>query len=266
MPTRRRGQTSASATFNTSLVPQGGETALAATIDVEGNVALAPFEGSWAAAWRAGDLSGIESVRATAGGVAWSIDNVTGGPADDKPALAELDGSDLLLVYTETTDPLGTGVPNVPRLRGAILDMTQPGTVVPFDIAPQVVTDVSIGQSHPDVVAVGDRVYVAWRSSAVTGDAQAEDVWLARFDWVRGDGGPSTLTQQTEIPLPRWPEHLPGDQRRPALAATPLYPGGAIASAWEDYGLTFGAGEATPDVVAELIPVPIVRPSGTGNQ
>jgi RHS repeat-associated protein len=115
-------------TFDTNLAPppKSPEVALAASPDAEGNVALAPFEGSWAAAWRA-DASGLETLHAKAGSVSWTVGPIVGGPADDKPGLAELDATHLLLVFTEETDPLSTGVPSVPRLRGAILDTSHPG-------------------------------------------------------------------------------------------------------------------------------------------
>lgn len=70
-----------------------------------------------------------------------------------------------------------------------------------------------------------------------------------------------------EIPLPRHPVHGFDDQRAPALAATPLHPGGALATAWDDYGRVFGPTQGKPDVVAELIPVPILRTTlGGGGQ
>lgn len=72
---------------------------------------------------------------------------------------------------------------------------------------------------------------------------------------------------RSEIPLPRHDAHRADDQRAPALAATPLFPGGALATAWDDYGRVFGPTQGKPDVVAELIPVPILRTTlGGGGQ
>lgn len=51
---------------------------------------------------------------------------------------------------------------------------------------------------------------------------------------------------------------LPPYSADPALAALPLWPEGALAAAWEDWGVTFGF-EGEPDVVTELIPAPVLR-------
>ena len=249
-------------TFDTSLSPQGGQTVLAGDPVAEGDVALASFQGAMAAAWRATD-AGQEVLHATAGGVKWTVGPLLGGPADDKPALAELDATHLLLVFTEGTDPLNTGIANVSRLRGAVLDTAAPGDTPWFDIDPAVFPysgDTTIAQSHPNAVRAGDHVYVSWRTAALSGNAQAEQLWLGRVDW---NTATSTLAIPSAIPLPRWPADEPGDQRRPALAALPLPfgSGTALATAWEDYGGNF-AGEGNPDVVVELIPVPIVRLGG----
>ncbi len=234
----------------------GGEQTLAGTAAVEANVALAPFAGTWAAAWRSASGSS-ENVVARTGTNTWSIPLSAPGPADDRPALAELDASHLLLVFTE-----GGGAFSTSRLRGAILDLGST-SATPFDISPLVApysTDPSLGQSHPNVVSVGTRIFVAWRSEAVSGVADAEELWLKELSW-----GALTLDLSAiEIPLPRATAHRKDDQRHAALAGTPLFPEGAIASAWDDYGRVFGSIEGTPDVVAELIPVPIVRLVGDG--
>lgn len=247
-------------TFDTSLAPQGNQTVLANSAAAEGDVAFAPFEGSWAVAWRSAS-GGQEMLYAEAAGVQWTVGPILGGPADDKPALAELDANDLLLVFTEGTDPLDTGIANVPRLRGAILNTGMPGDTGKFDIDPQAspyAGDATIGQSQPNAVRAGNHVYISWRSAALTGDANGEEVWLSRVDW---DVPTATADIQPEIPLPRWPSHEPGDQRQPGLAPSllPQGTGTALATAWEDYGDNFGAKEGNPDVVVELIPTPIVR-------
>jgi len=249
--------------FDTSLAPQGAQVTLASTPAAEGDVALAPFGGSWAAAWRSAS-GGQERLYAEAGGVQWTVGPILGGPADDKPALAELDANDLLLVFTEGTDPLNTGIANVPRLRGAILNMASPGDTGKFNIAPLAspyAGNAAIGQSQPNAVHAGAHVYISWRSAAQMNDPTAEEVWLSRVDW---NVSTATAVIHPEIPLPRWPSHQLGDQRRPGLAALllPLGTGTALATTWEDYGGNFGAGEGSPDVVVELIPTPIVR-SGT---
>ena len=119
-------------------------------------------------------------------------------------------------------------------------------TVAPYS------TDASLAQGHPNAVRVGGRIYLAWRSALVTGDPKAEELWLKELDWL----SPTLDLSKAELALPRWPSHLGDDQRRPALCGTAA---GALATAWDDYGRVFGSIEGTPDVVAELIPLPLLR-------
>lgn len=232
--------------FSAALAPLSSEEILANSPAQESGVALATFGSGWAAAWRSA-LAGTEMIAVKATGASWSVAVASPGPAEDKPALAELDATHLLLVFSEGTPA---------RLRGAILD-TASQTVTPFPITPSVApysTDASLAQSHPNAVRAGSRLFVAWRSALVPGDPKAEELWLKELDWTS-----STLDlSKSEFTLPRWPAHLKDDQRRPALAAMGS---GALATAWDDYGRVFGSVEGTPDVVAGLIPLPILRKS-----
>jgi hypothetical protein len=238
--------------------PQGSEQVLAGTAAHESQVALAAFNGSWAAAWRV--KSGTtETIAARAGSASFTVGVASPGPSLDKPALVALDATRLLLVFTEGGGAFGT-----PALRGAVLDTAAPGATTSFAIAPLLApysTDATLGQSEAALARVGARVFLAWRSEAVPADATAEELWLKEITWTTGSGVTLDLSKQ-EIPLPRQTIHRADDQRRAALAATPLWPGGALATAWDDYGRGFGSIEGTPDVVAELIPVPIVRGGG----
>src|SRR5690606_22911079 len=54
-------------------------------------------------------------------------------------------------------------------------------------------------------------------------------------------------------------EHGVGDQRDPALVATPLPPQGSLLLAWTDYGLVLDANQSQPDIAAQLAPVPLLR-------
>jgi hypothetical protein len=236
--------------FSASLSPTSSEEILAGTSAQENGVALAPFAGGWAAAWRSAS-SGTETVVTKAGATAWTVAVASPGPADDKPALAELDATRILLVFTEAVPA---------RLRAAILDTAAAGTVSSFPITPTVApysSDASLAQTEPNAVRAGSHLFVAWRSALVPGKAEAEELWLKELTWTA-----SALTldlSKPEITLPRWATHFKDDQRRPALAATSLAPGGALATAWDDYGRVFGSVEGTPDVVAELIPLPLLR-------
>ncbi|MBK8994132.1 MAG: hypothetical protein IPM35_00060 [Myxococcales bacterium] len=230
--------------FNASLAPVSSEEILANGPAQESGVVLATFGSGWAAAWRSA-LAGTETIVVKTTGASWTVAVTAPGPAEDKPALAELDATHLLLVFSEGTPA---------RLRGVILD-TGSQSVNPFSIAPAVSpysTDASLAQSHPNTVRAGSRLFVAWRSALVPGDPKAEELWLKELAWT----SPTLDLSKVEITLPRWPSHLADDQRRPALAAVG---GGALATAWDDYGRVFGSVEGTPDVVAELIPLPILR-------
>ena len=230
--------------FNASLAPVSSEEILANSPAQESGVALATFGNAWAAAWRSA-LAGTETIVVKSTNASWSVAVAAPGPAEDKPALAELDATHLLLVFSEGTPA---------RLRGAILDTGSQG-VSSFPITPAVApysTDASLAQSHPNAVRAGSRLFVAWRSALVPADPKAEELWLKELAWT----SPTLDLSKAEIMLPRWPSHLKDDQRRPALAAAA---GGALATAWDDYGRVFGSVEGTPDVVAELIPLPLLR-------
>lgn len=256
-------------TFGPSGAPTGAEQVLAGTTAHESHVSLAPAVGggtgaAWAAAWRS--VTGTtEQIMARAGTTMFSVAVAAPGPAPDQPALVNVGSGLWLLVFTE-----GGGAFGVPRLRGAVLDVTSPGAVTSFALPPLVAphaTDPSLGQSEPALARVGDQVFLAWRSSAVPADANAEDLWLKQITITTDAGGVTLGLSSPEIPLPRHAAHTFDDQRRPALAATPLFPGGALATAWDDYGRVFGPTQGQPDVVAELIPVPILRtPLGGGGQ
>ncbi|HMR76226.1 MAG TPA: hypothetical protein PKD61_13980, partial [Polyangiaceae bacterium] len=64
--------------------------------------------------------------------------------------------------------------------------------------------------------------------------------------------------------LPRSSAHTVGHQSLPSLAAMPPGLGAALAAGWEDRGHGFGSTQGTPDVVAQFMPVPIVRQPSEG--
>ncbi len=243
-------------TFSSTLSPTSTEQTLTATSAFEQDVALAVFGAGWAAAWRSAS-GGTESIEiTTSASVAWSVGPFLPGPYDSAPALAQLDSTHMLLVYTEGLDTTDAGVANESIIRGALLDTSAPGSVTAFDITTITTTDAGTTPStyFPNAVAVGSRVFVAWGTGAMTSDPNGEEPWLKEIGWS-GTTLDMTLTART---LPRWDAHRVGDQRLVALAASPLGPSGAIASAWFDLGNGF-SGEANGDVVVELLPVPVLR-------
>jgi cysteine-rich repeat protein len=246
--------------FSVAGTPLGTED-VAVTSVRESLPALAGFGSGWAAAWRT--ASGVnEAIGARAGSAVWSVGPFANGPAGERPALVELDATRLLVVFSETTF---AGSQSVPRVRGALLDTQAPGLVERFAIEPLVSEYSALPQYEPNVVRVGDRIYVAWRGAGLS-TWSSGDVWLKEVSW---SGATSTLDlSEVEIPLTREPANRAGAQYRPALAASPLCPQGALVTAWDDHGRVFGAIQGTPDFVVSFIPTPILRlpdpDAGTG--
>jgi hypothetical protein len=247
-------------TFGNDLTPTSAEQVLANTSANEGDVALAPFGTSWAAAWRAGD-SGLESLRVHGGGADWTIGPYLPGPVGDRPALAELDATHLIVVYSEGVDSQDSGVANESLLRGAVLSVSVPGSVTPFDIPAIAGGTDGLTQGQPNVVRVGSQVYVAWRSEGALGSAAGEELWLKLVGW-NADNAMLDLSS-VELPLPRWPTHRVGDQRRPALAALGLSSGFALVTAFDDLGKVFTS-EGNGGFAVEEIPLPLLRVAGDG--
>jgi hypothetical protein len=154
--------------FSTDLEPLTGDLTLASTTAVEGAVALAASNGSWAAAWRSG-AAGLETIEVQSGPVHWSVGPFLPGLAGDRPDLVFLDATHLALAFTQGTDPDGTGTASVSRLHGAILDTAAPGATPSFALSPAQVPYAgapAIGQSQPALALFPDHLQVSWRSGA----------------------------------------------------------------------------------------------------
>jgi hypothetical protein len=244
-------------TFDSDLNPTSDEQPLADTADSEGDVALAPFAGSWAAAWR-DDANGLETIAVRAGATTWTVGpSFLPAPAPSKPALTALDTSHLLVVYTIGVDNTGSGVANGSQILAALLDLAAPGDVSGTPL-PQTLS--AVDQSSPAAVTVQGSVFVAWQTSGVVGDPNGEELWLKSIGW---DGTSLDLTSP-EVPLPRWAGARAGDQETPALASGGVPGGAALATAWNDLGRAIAAGEGNGDVATELIPLPLLRLPGDG--
>jgi hypothetical protein len=167
-------------TFSSSLISSSAETTLAATDAVEGGVSLAPFGASWAAAWRSGELSGLERVVVSTDVGTFSVPDLAPGATGDRPALAELDESHLLLAFTNGTDPDETGVLNTSRLRYAILDSggaTELESAALPPLRDPYASQPALGQSQPSLVRAGDSIFLAWRSDSIVSPLH-EEVWM----------------------------------------------------------------------------------------
>ncbi len=247
-------------TFDSTLHPTSDEQTLAATADVEGDVTLAPFEGSWAAAWR-DDANGFETIRVTTGSTSWTVGPGFLPPSvTTKLALVELDASNLLVLYSQGSAASDAGAPNaVSTLMAAVLNLSSPGTVsgvaVPVNTTVEGATAASLSHAYADAVRIGTSIYAAWWTDSVVGNGSGEQVWFQPVGW----NGTALSWTGTELSLPRTAAHRAGNQRRPMLAASTLEPDGALVSGWDDLGETFGGGEGNGDVVVELVPVPVLR-------
>jgi hypothetical protein len=236
----------------------GGEQTIANTTAQEADVTLAPFNGSWAIAYREGTTT-QKRIVVKAGTTTWDTPLGDTPALDEQPVLVELDSTHLLLAFTEDG---GSGGGH-PRVRLAVLDTASPGTVTSADLAAMVepyASDATIGQREPTLARVGDRIFLVWRSlSPASASLIQDELWLKELSWKLEPGGWTLDVSSQEVPLPREDSHVKGVQRRPSIVATPLLPGGALVAVWDDDGRGFGAIQGTVDVVAELIPVPIVR-------
>jgi sugar lactone lactonase YvrE len=249
--------------FDEELRPDSSERTLAATEDVEGDVALARFGNGWAAAWRAGS-GGFERIQVSAGEVEWWVGPFLAGAANEAPALVEISDHELLVVFTEGTDPLSTSVAKVPRLRAALLDTTNPGEVEPFAVEPRVepyASEETIGQHSPAVERVGDEVYLAWRSASESEPpaGRAEELWLKPILVTESAGETVLDLLFDEAEIAARPKSRVGDQRAPALLGFELDTEKRLLAAWEDWGKTFGATAAEPEVHYQVTGLPLYR-------
>ncbi len=247
-------------TFDSTLRPTSDEQTLAASPDIEGDVTLAAFEGSWAAAWR-DDANGLEQIRVHTGNTDWTVGPGFVPPSvTTKLALVELDSTDLLLLYSVGAPLTDAGVPDaISTLYAAVVSLSASGAVsgtpVPVNTAVEGATAASLSHAYAAAVRVGTSVYAAWWTDAVVGSAAGEQVWFQSVGWSAG----ALSWTGTELLLPRTAAHRTGNQRAPAMAASTLEPGGALVGAWDDLGKTLGVGEGNGDVAVELVPVPVLR-------
>jgi cysteine-rich repeat protein len=266
----------------TALGALSDEQTLAATTDSEADVVLANFAGSWAAAWR-DDANGLETIRVHAGSLDWTVGPAfLPAPTASKPALAQLDATHLIVAYTVGIAPTSGGTDAGPadaaadarvdatvpdagiaaassKIQVAVLSTGAPGTVSGTDIAGTVTGVLGLAQSQPNVATVNGSVLLAWWTDVAAGNPNGEELWLKSLTW----NGTTLTTSAAELPLPRWPQARLGDQRSPAMAASPL-PSGAVLLAWDDLGRDIASGQDTSDVVLELAPVPLLRTAGDG--
>jgi hypothetical protein len=241
-------------TFDANLNPTSGEQTLAGSELPEAAVALAPFNGSWAAAYREGTADGRENIVVRVGEDAFRVGPFAGGPIDDRPALVPLDGTHLLVAFS--MDPMVSGTTNVPRVRYAVLDIESqaaPSWQAVDSDGDVLQRDIQVSQSSPSAALAPDGAYIAWRSEARPGDAAGDQLWLKHLRWTPAATQPMN-DEEPELLLPRTCDENVGDQRTPELAVVPLPPSGALATVWTDFGGSQSQG-AQPDVVVQYAPL-----------
>jgi cysteine-rich repeat protein len=243
--------------FAPDLTPLGGDLTLASTSAVEGDVALAAFNGAWAAAWRS-DAAGLETIEVQSGATHWSVGPFLPGLAGDRPDLTFLDATHLAVAFTMGTDPNSTGVANVSRLHGAILDAAAPGHTASFAIPPAqdpYSSSPSIDQSEPALAIFPDHLLVSWRSGAAPGDAKNSELWSRRMPFtIAPDHSLTVDPSHVEQPLVRTDAQRAGDQSVFRLLSTNLWPSGGLVAAWNDHGRSFHNLAGVPDVAVQFLP------------
>jgi hypothetical protein len=261
--------------FGLDLKPIGNARALGATGDVEGRVALAKLGSSWGAAWRRSAADGSEAIDVydAATGTQWSVGPHMPADGDDTPALVALDSTRRLLLYVRDAAPSASNqIAMTGQLYFAVLSTAQPGT--PISNAPVALTSspytnyVNLASRRPSLVNAGSDVFIAWSTAQRTADpsfANGEEVWFERVTPTLNGTG-ATFAYAGESPLPRWSAGRLGDQRVPAitlLGPGTNQPGGALVSAWEDFGETLGTGSGEPEIVAQMTPLSLRRDATT---
>ena len=236
----------------------GSDETLASTPALEDNVSLTKFGSGWAAAWTSVG-GGTHSIRVKAGSTEWSVGPARLADSTDRIALAEIDLTHLFLAFVSVVAATDA-VPETPRLHWAVLDTAAPGAATWMALEPKVEAETigaRVEHGQPNVVRVGDSLYLAWQSFESGGDSG--ELWLKRIPIVPGAPNLTLEFGAEEIGIPREEGHRIGRQWAPALAATGVRGSLALLAGWNDSARTFGPGAGAPDVVVQMMPTPILR-------
>lgn len=246
------------ATFDSALNAVGVETVLTQTTADERDVTLAPFADSWAAAWRT-QQNGLETIHVKAGDSEVIVTGAAAGPTGERPALVQIGPTTLFVAFSETVAQDDAGDVTTTILEGAVVETAAGGAanVVAQEISLAAQDDGGesrFPEGFPALAGVGGDVWLAAWTGGQPGDPFEDETWLASSPSgsLGGLGAPV-------VPLPRWQIDRGGVQQTPVLAVTGLGDAGAVVAAWEDDGWTLGGDEARPDVVLEVIPLPMLR-------
>lgn len=241
-------------TFDGSLAARSPEVTLAGTAAAESDVALATFNGSWAAAWRAAS-GATETIHVKTPSGEFTVGPLAGGGYGERPALAQVGPTTLAVVFSAGTVDATGGESET--LEWALIDATHSGaSVAPNPVSLTLPNGGSAAQpvGEPALFPAGGAVWLGAWAGAMAGDPLGEELWMAPIGL---DAGPGPLTLAA-VPVPRVAAHRNGDQRAPTLGATILAPNGALVAAWDDYAATLPP-EGCPDVVLQVAPLPFLR-------
>ena len=242
--------------FSESLSAIDAERTLSGGSQFAGNVVLARFGTGWAAAWRAGD-QGFETIGVRVGDSTWSTRQFLPAFEGDHPALVELDPTHLLVFYTSGGDLSDASVAGGSRLRIAVVDVMAGATlesIVVMPSTPPYDRDESLRQRRPAAARVGDRLFIAWETESPLADPLRAEFWVAELAWSASE--PARVQKLSEWAAPA-DAIRSGDRKSPALAASPLFPGGALITVWEDHSRQL-AGRPATDLMLSFRPVPFV--------
>jgi cysteine-rich repeat protein len=245
--------------YDGNLNPLGDEEALSGDGSEEGVPTLAAFAGSYAALWLESTSNSDTDLHVRAGDTAWTVPGIF-RLAGDGFRLSALDEEHLFAIWAQI-DYLTDGGYEVATLYGAVFDVKAPGAVSPFRIkalSAALTDDPTRGYREPALAVVGSSAFVAWASEpGVLGGLDGALV-MKEMPWRAGNGGIDLTLAEEPMARNRMMQNT-SFELAPALASIPWTSGGTLSAAWEDSQRAFGSEELTPDVVAELLPVPIVR-------
>jgi cysteine-rich repeat protein len=245
--------------FDANLNPMGGEEDLSTDGTEEGAPTVAAFGGSHAALWIEHDENFDYVVHVRGGGVSWTVPGIFRF-AGDRFHLEALDSQHLIATWTQV-DYLSDGGHDVPSLYTAVFDTNAPGPVTSVRVtglSGALSDDPTRGHREPALTVAGTSAYLAWVSEpGVLGSIEGALV-MKEMPWRASNGGLDLA--RAEEALARNPMmQNTAFEDAPALALIPWTTGGTLFVAWEDGQRVFGREERSPDVIAQLVPVPIVK-------
>jgi hypothetical protein len=261
--------------FDEDLNALTDEMTLAAGAGSEGQVSLARFGNSWAAAWRATTPSGSEVLRVAAPDLSltWETAAYAAPDSQERPSLVDLGSGRLLTVFTQFTQSTSDDLPSTAQLRSLVLRSSNAGIVASCAVATgttapgtSIFFASNLNQRQPALARFGATAQLFWQSEGIVGNSLAQELWQRSISWSSTTSDCQGLTLGAPEPMTDGSTERDADQRQPSVSSL----GGTAILGWEDYGSGFArqkkAGE--PDVLLRVFPVNTVctveEPCGYG--